>query len=446
MDIEFARNIIKDAQKIGIDETEVFLRHSKGLNIAIKNRDIDSVETFQSSGYGIRLIKDKKTGFAYSNKLDNLHEILFKAFQSLKYNEKDEYLCLPESEPSENNKYPLVFDEEIVNLTEDDAIKKVMDIESAALENELVKKTRKASGSFGIGKTIIANSKGVERDYQTTFVSASILLVAEKNGESHTGWDYQSFRMLKDVDFKKIGKNAAEIATMTLGAKKISSFKGLVLMKTPIVVEFLGLLASSFSAEAVQKKRSMLSGKVGQSVISDSIDIIDTAFLDGLVGSRPFDSEGTPTQHNTLVEKGILQGYIHNSYTAKKDGIKSTGNAIRSGYMSTPSVGINNLILKPSAGVDTSKFERLVSLIDRGIYITEVIGMHTANPVSGDFSIGISGIYIEKGESIHPFKEATLSGNILNLFKDIIGIGDDLSFYGNIGTPSILIDGLDICA
>ncbi|MFQ3573686.1 MAG: metallopeptidase TldD-related protein [Thermodesulfovibrionales bacterium] len=130
----------------------------------------------------------------------------------------------------------------------------------------------------------------------------------------------------------------------------------------------------------------------------------------------------------------------------KKDGLRSTGNAIRGSYMSSPSVGINNLVLKPTEETGTHDFKRLMSYIDKGVFITEVLGMHTANPVSGDFSIGISGIYIEKGDYLYPFKEATLSGNILTLFQRVVGIGDDIAFYGNIGTPSLLIEGLDICA
>ncbi|MFQ3573687.1 MAG: TldD/PmbA family protein [Thermodesulfovibrionales bacterium] len=318
MDIRFARNIVEEAVKAGVDEAEVFLKSSKGLTVDIKDGDIDSLETFQSSGYAIRLIKGKKCGFSFSNKTQDFLDTLKQTLQSLDYSEQDEYICLPESGQSANTNDTLIFDDKIDNLPIDDAIQNIRDIEAAAFENRLVKKIRKASGTFGSSNTIVLNSKGLECEYKATFVTASIMLVAEKDGESHTGWDYQTFRILKDIDFRNIGRNAAEKATLTLGAKRISSFKGLVLMHPPIVVEFLGILASSLTAESVQKNRSMLAGKIGQTVTSKNINITDTASLDGKVGSRPFDAEGTPTMQTVLIKEGILQGYLHNAYTAKK--------------------------------------------------------------------------------------------------------------------------------
>ncbi|MCX8026455.1 MAG: TldD/PmbA family protein [Thermodesulfovibrionales bacterium] len=446
MDLGLAMDIIKESQRIGADEAEVYIRHSKGFDVEVKHRQVDSITKHNYSGFGVRLIKDKRMGFAFSNRSDNFRDIIERAFQSLQYNEQDEYLSFASPDTTKQPPNTVIFDEAVINISEGDAIKNIMEIEDAAYENSLVKKTRKASGSFGSSEVIIVNSKGLECNYKSTHVSASILLVAEKDGDSHTGWDYQSFRILKNMDYKKIGMTAAQRATLMLGAKRISSFKGMVLLKTPMVTEFLGLLVSSFSAESVQKNRSMLKDKLGQKVMSQSIDIIDTALLDGLIGSKPYDAEGIPTQENILIKNGVLQGYLHNVYTANKDNTISTGNAVRGGFTSTPSVGINNLILKPAQQTDTVKFDEMLQKIDKGVYINQILGMHTANPISGDFSIGISGVCIENGEFSHPFKEATLSGNVLDFFKRIVAIGDDLNFYGNIGSPSLLIDSLDICA
>jgi PmbA protein len=194
----------------------------------------------------------------------------------------------------------------------------------------------------------------------------------------------------------------------------------------------------------VQKGKSMLAGKIGKSVLNHRLNVIDSGLLNKKLGSKPVDDEGVPTTNKTLIEKGILKGFLHNTYTAKKDNVRSTGNAVRGGYTGIPSVGPANIYIEPVSREHTADLEGLIKHIDRGLYVTETMGMHTANPISGEFSVGASGLWIELGEVKHPVKEAVISGNVLDLFKSVMVIGDDLRFYGNIGAPSLLIEGIDI--
>jgi PmbA protein len=188
----------------------------------------------------------------------------------------------------------------------------------------------------------------------------------------------------------------------------------------------------------------MLAGKKGELVVSPRLNIIDSGLLEGRLGSKPVDDEGIPTTHKTLIEKGILTGFLYNTYTARKEGVLSTGNAVRGGFAGLPAVGPTNLYLEPSSGEYASSIDGLLKVVDKGLYVVETMGMHTANPISGEFSIGVSGLLIEKGEIKYPVKEAAISGTVLALFGNTSIIGDDLRFYGNIGAPSVLIEGIDI--
>lgn len=166
------------------------------------------------------------------------------------------------------------------------------------------------------------------------------------------------------------------------------------------------------------------------------------------IGTKPVDDEGMPGSKKTLISEGRLTGFIHNTYTAKKDGAASTGNAVRGSFKSLPGVDVTNLYIEPAEKprVKGQGNNSLIKSVSKGILVLDAMGVHTANPISGDFSIGISGLWIENGEVAYPVKEALISGNILDMFKKVKGVGNDLRFYGSIGSPSLLIGEMDISA
>jgi PmbA protein len=443
MNIKFANVILDAALSNGADQAEVYIKVSKNLIIDTIELKIDTIDKSITSGYSLRIIKDNKLGFSYSTDPKEADFVVKRAIEASRYTEPDYYLDLPT--PVETKNKPLICDQSIISLPEDEAINRTLLIESAALkEDPRIKKVRKASGSFSVNDVYILNSKGINYHYQSTSCSAHIMLIAENGYESQMGWDYQASRFLEELSFEEIGKNAAKRALKLLGAKKINSVKGYVLLDNSVAAEFLSILSSLLSAESVQKKKSLFQDKLGHHVSSESFNIIDSGLIDKKIGSKPVDDEGVPTFYKVLIGRGILMGFIHNTYTAKKDNTLSTGNAIRSGYSGLPSVGPTNLFLEPISKEKVYSLESLVGFIDKGVYVLEAMGMHTANPISGEFSIGISGLWIEKGKIIHPVKEAMISGNIIDLFKNVSLVGDDLRFYGNIGTPSLLIENMDI--
>jgi PmbA protein len=201
----------------------------------------------------------------------------------------------------------------------------------------------------------------------------------------------------------------------------------------------MGTLASSISAEAVQKGRSLLAGRLGQAVASPVLTLVDDGrLLEGLA-SRPWDDEGVPTQRTPVIEAGVLSAFLHNSYTARRDGsARSTGNASRGSYRSTPELGPSNLVLLPGSRTK----EELLAAMGDGMLITEVHGLHTVNPVTGEFSLGINGFLVESGRPTLPVREMTVAGDLLGLLTRVSEVGSDLRFTigsGFLGAPSLLI-------
>ena len=202
-----------------------------------------------------------------------------------------------------------------------------------------------------------------------------------------------------------------------------------------IATQMLGIISACFSGDAVLKNKSFLAGKLGQCVASPELMLIDDGTLPNHLGSASFDGEGTATQRTVLLEHGVLRNYLHDCHSAAKAGVVSTGNGMRGSYKGTPHVATTNYYLE--AG--NQKPEELIGAVERGIYVTEILGAHTANPVSGDFSFGASGILIEHGHLTKPVRGITIAGNFQQLLKKIIGIGNDLTFFGGQGAPTVRV-------
>jgi len=449
---EFASRLVELALKKGADQAEAYIKSAKNLSLEVKNQEIDAIESSLGFGYSLRVIQDRKLGFSYATSFSEMESVVNNAIASSRSADTDYYLDLPSNVMPETSGLKQlngieIFDREIADIKEGAAIKHVLAVEKASRDfDSRIKKIRKASGTFSSGEILIQNSKGIRASYPYTKCTAQVMTVAEENNESQMGWDFDGSRFLKDVSFESIGENAARRAVYLLGSKNITSVKASVILDSSVTAEFLGIFASSLSAESAQKGRSLLQNRIGQKVVSSRINFIDSGLIPRRLGTKPVDDEGVATSAKTLIKEGILQGYLHSSYTAKKDGIRSTGNAIREGFSSLPTADITNFYVEASSPRDVIPFKGLLNSLDKGLLITEAMGIHTVNPISGEFSIGVSGLWIEKGEIKFPVKEAAISGNILEFFEKIEATGDDLRFYGSIGAPSLLIGATDISA
>lgn len=441
IDRAFAMSLLETARAKGADYAEVYLKSAKDLTAEAKGREMDAVESSVDLGYSLRIIRDQRLGFAYSTDMNEIDAVVSNAVEASKWTEQDEYLYLPE-DSSESDVD--ILDEAVASISEEDAMANALIIEKAALDaDKRITKVRKASASFSHKEVIVVNSKGLDKSYSATACTAQITVVAEDGNDSQMGWDFNGSRFLSDISFKDVGRNAAKRALQLLGAQKMKAVKAQVLMDSSVAAEFLGIFASLLSSENVQKGKSLLANRRGQKVVNHIVSITDSGLMPHRLGSRPFDDEGVATSGKYLIKDGLLLDYMYNTYTARKGGVKSTGNAVKAGFSALPAVGPSNFFITPSAKRAGSD---LLGMVDKGIYVTEAMGVHTANPVSGEFSIGISGLWTENGLIRYPVKEAIISGNILDFFSKAEAVGDDLIFYGNIGSPSLLIGLTDISA
>jgi len=450
IDRSFAERIIEEARRKGA-ECEVYARHKKGVSVEAKGGQLENVKTSEDFGYSVRVVKDHRTGFSYSTSAENDLQVLEKALDAAKYTEEDMNFGLPApariSLEEISAQSPEIFDPAVESMGAEGAFEKALAIEKSARgADSRIKRVRSAIASFSSEEVYLANTLGISGTYSSTAAVAQIMAVAEEAGESQMGFDFMGSTALAEVDFESVGRNAAQRALMLLGAKRTAPFKGPVLLDNATAADFLAIFASMLSAESVQKGKSLLKGKLGTEVINPMMDIFDDGLLRHGLGTRPFDDEGVPASKKALIEAGILKGFMHNTYTAKKEGARSTGNAVKAGIASTPGVGPLNLYLAPSRDGKAEKAGDLFKKVEKGLYVVEAMGMHTANPISGEFSIGVTGLLIEGGKLSHPVKEAVISGNILALFEKVHAIGDDLKFFGSTGSPSILIGPIDISA
>lgn len=443
IDSSFALEIIKKARSRGIDHVEVYILEGEKRSVEVKDQEIEGTEEARLSGYGIRIIHNKRLGFAYSTSPEDYESIISKALESSDFVIPDEALCMPE--PALHPVRLEIFDSNVDNLSRDYLINSAIELERFALSfDQRIKKTRKASLSIGRWKTTIANSSGINISYDSTSAMAQIMVVAEDGSESQSAWEFEGSRFIKDLSMEDIAKRASKKALSLIGARKLSSRKAAVLFDQSVASEFLGFLSSSFKADYVIKGKSMLIDKLGKRIFSPVINIIDNALLPGRLGTRPVDAEGVASGVTFLVREGILEGYLHNAYTSKRLLSRNTANASRQGYEEPPQVGISNLYIAPSERTKSLTFSEIINAEVRMLYVLDVMGMHTGNPVTGDFSVGVSGLWIEKGEVVFPVREVMIAGNVIELFGRTIAIGDDLRFYGLTGSPHILFGDVDI--
>ncbi|HUV36616.1 MAG TPA: metallopeptidase TldD-related protein, partial [Patescibacteria group bacterium] len=243
-----------------------------------------------------------------------------------------------------------------------------------------------------------------------------------------------------EIDFAAVGERAAERAVKLLGSKRIATGRYPVVIDGTAFVDIVDLLAEALSAEMAVKGMSILAGKQGTRVAREAVSIIDDPFRRGCCFNAGFDAEGVPKKRCTLIESGILGGYLHNAYSSRRMGVKSSGNAVRQTYKNRPVPGPANLHIAP--GERTG--DEMIADMDEGVYVQDIMGIHTADTISGDFSVGINGFHIKGGRVEEPVSEVTMSGNILTLLCGIREVGSDLVFVGPLGSPTVSVEDISV--
>ncbi|MCL6610087.1 MAG: TldD/PmbA family protein [Peptococcaceae bacterium] len=427
---------LDSARRKGADMAEVYLSNNRELFIEVRDGRVETMKLAGERGLGLRLMKGNRVGFAYTSDLnpESVREAVDQALVNAASTAEDPFRVMPGPAP----RYPELdlYDRRIIDTPVEEKIVLAGVMEEAARKHDpRIKIIEGSSYTDAETEITLMNSLGVDLSYRGAYCGLYISLVAVQGEESQTGFALNYSLKYGDLDAGATGREAAVRAVRMLGAKTVPSQKVPVLLEPYVATGFLGLLAPALTAEAVQKGRSLFAGKVGRKVASDRVSITDDGSLPGGIASASFDGEGVPTSRTELVSGGVLRGFLHNTYTASKEGVKSTGNGVRGSFKSTPEVGATNFFIDGGAEDPGD----MIAGLKKGFYVTEVLGMHTANPISGDFSLGAAGLMIENGRIAYPVRGVALAGNIIEMMKKIEGVGNDLTFFGGRGAPTILI-------
>jgi PmbA protein len=425
-----------------LDSYEIMVSESRDLSVEAKLGKLDAFKCSEPFGVAVRVKRGEGLGFSFSTTLEPsaLSRMVDGALVAARMQTPDPCNVLPQPFAHYPG-LPDLLDPELARVPEEQKIACALELERLALSGDSrLKRVRKCSYGESLYGLLIRNSHGLSAGYRGSYVSLSVSVVAEAEGDAQIGWDFGFSNGLSGIDLEKIARGAGGKALSLLGARTIPSMRCQAVLDNRVATSILEVLAPSFLAENVHKGKSLFAGRLGERLFSELVAVRDNGVLAGGMGSAPCDGEGVPQQDTALVEGGVLKGFLYDSYWGNRMGAASTGNAVRAGVKGAPRMGVHNLLVEP--GEHT--LEEMLAGVGKGVLITDVMGMHTANPISGDFSVGATGFYLERGTVQHPVKGITIAGNLLELFKRVDMVADDLRFFGSAGSPALRIAELEI--
>lgn len=433
--IDSARKLLDNCIKKGASAAEILAMESKELRLTVENTALDMIKDSEERVIAARILIDHSPGFGFctdfsASSLSNLADQIINA---AKNTDEDIHNLFPKPNMSD---IKIKKDERITLVGIKEKFKCCQEMEKAAYSvDKRIKVAREISYAETITDVFLINSNGLDVGFDKAMCSIFTMVVAQNGAEAQMSWEMDIQTQYDRLKWKEVPIEAAKKALALLGAKGISTRKSSIILSPTAAISLLGSFAPAFYADSVQKGRSLMAGKLGHAIGAMEVNLIDNGMLPDGLATAPYDDEGVPMQQTNIIEKGILKSYLYDTYTAHKAKVKSTGNGIRLGARSQPQVGSTNMYI--GAGEITEA--EIISKTKNGLYVNEIMGAHTINPISGDFSVGATGHWIEDGEKVFPVRGVILSGNMLELFKNIACCANNTRFYGHFGSPSILV-------
>jgi len=425
-----------------VDDIEIVLSSGKAFSVKIHKQSVESFNYADSKGIGIRIIKDSRVGYSYTE------EFTDEAFKMIIDEAITSSELVENLEPVKFDDYPDIpeklhlYSEELNSVKVEDKIALAQKLESLALEaDKRVFNVPYAAYSDGFSYSRVANSKGLNKESKANYCSAFVMALAQEGEDKKSGMDFVMSRDFKKIDPKKMAEKGVKQATDLLNGSTPASGQYPVVLNNEMMASLLSTFSGIFSAKNVQEGKSLLRGKIGEKIGSSVVTILDDGLHPDGMMSAPFDSEGFPSQRTPLVDDGVLSSFLHNTITAAKDKVKSTGNGSRS-YKGSLTVSQTNLVLQP--GKET--VNDLLKSYDRVIEVVSLQGLHSgANPISGDFSLAAEGFLYENGDRKEALANFTISGNFFQILQDIEKVADDAQFnMQSCSSPAVLIKQLAV--
>jgi PmbA protein len=425
---------LEEAQRRGATQCDVGASLNRGLSTTVRLGEVDTVEYQRDRGVSVTVYFDKRKGSASTADLSAkaVRETVEKACTIARYTAEDPCAGLADPEELARDIPDLELDHPWA-LAPDDAVALARACEAAGLAVDArITNSEGASVNTQRDVRVYGNSHGFLAGYSSTSHSLSCVLLAQQGDDMQRDYWFSSARDSTELQgFEAIGRKAGERALARLGGRRLTTRKAPVLFAPEVARGLLGHFVAAIRGGAQYRKSSFLLGAAGQQVLPAFLQIEEKPHIHKALASSPFDDEGVATRARSLVRDGVLQGYVLGSYSARKLGLKTTGNA----------GGIHNLIVSTSG--QAQDFDALLKQMRTGLLVTELMGQGV-NGVTGDYSRGASGFWVEAGVITHPVHEITIAGNLRQMYRDIAALGTDVDMRGAIRTGSILLSEMTI--
>ncbi|HET7291779.1 MAG TPA: TldD/PmbA family protein [Vicinamibacteria bacterium] len=432
-----AEDLLRSARQAGASDADVVIAAGTDFSVTVRRGEVEKLTDAGSKALGLRVFVGRRTAISYTSDLSKaaLDALVRDTVTMARATGEDDAAGLPdETEPAEEIDLQ-IHDPSPLALPTGERIAWARRAEAAALSAS-PEIANSEGGSFSCGEdtVVLANTRGFLGSYRSSTVSASVVPVAERDGHKERDYWYTSGRGLSDLlTPEEVGRIAAERTLRRLGARKVATAELPVVFDPETAADLLGHVFGALSGYAVYRGATFLKGRLGEAVASPLVTVVDDGRRVRGLGSRPFDGEGLRTRRNVPIENGVLRSFLCDAYAARKIGGRPGGCA-RRGVAGAPSVGAGNLSFAPG---DRSP-GAIVGEVQRGLYVTDLIGFGV-NLVSGDYSQGAAGQWIENGRFVHPVHEVTIAGNLKEMLLAIDAVGDDLVWRGSTASPTLRV-------
>ncbi len=426
----------------GDDAVEAYASETRRTEVKARAGGVESLTFSETRGVGVRVVSAGRLGYAYAAdpSPDEVAEAVARARDNAALATPDEGNALPD--PGRVEPMPQLFRPDQAALAPERKVALALDLDRVSTRTDhRVQNLERASYGDAVSRVAIVSTAGVEQEYARTDCWCAVSALAEADGETQTGFALRQARHIDELDWLACAGEAVDRAARLLGARKPATAVVPVVLDPHAAAAFLGVLVGALSAEAVQKGRSLFASRAGEIVASEAVTLVDDGRLVDGPAAAPFDDEGVPTRRTSLIQRGRLAQFLHNTYTARRGRTLSTGNAGRAGYRSPPGVSATNLVLEPGK----LQLPELLARAEGGVYVQDVTGVHSgANPVSGQFSVGATGLRITGGALGEPLREMTIASTLLDMLAAVVATGADLQFLGSIATAPVLVQQMTV--
>jgi PmbA protein len=431
---DLATAVLEKARSAGASDADVLVAEGTEFSVTVRLGEVETLTEAGSKALGLRVFVGRRTASSHTSDLSwpTLERLVEETVGMARATGEDAAAGLPDETPPPDEEDLGLFDPSALELPTEERIDRARRAEAVALATPGVVNSQGGSWSSGEGRVVLANSRGFLGGYRTSTVSLSVVALAAREGQMERDYWYTTGRGLSDLEAPEdVGRTAAARTLRRLGARQVPTAEVPIVFDPETAAELLGTVFSAMSGYAVFRNATFLKDRLGEEVASPLLTVVDEGRRPRGLGSRPFDGEGLPTRRNVPLENGVLRHWLCDSYAARRMGARPTGSA-RRGVAGGPSVGAGNLCFAPGRATP----EEIVGGVARGLLVTDLIGFGV-NVVTGDYSQGAVGHWIEDGRLVHPVHEVTIAGNLKDMLRDVDAVGNDLVFRGSTAAPTL---------